>query len=253
MSKGPKILFLDIETSPIEAYVWGLWDNNVALNMIKKDWSILSWAAKWGGRKFVSQYDVQHYTEKQILLLLWRFLDRADIVVTQNGKKFDIPKINARFLKYDMNPPSSYQQIDTLKLAKKRFGFTSNKLEYMTKEFNKKYTKQDHKKFPGFELWSECLKGNKSAWREMAKYNKYDVLALEELYNKLIVWDTAVNFNVYYNDGKPHCTCGSTTFVKNGYSITNAGKYNRFQCKACGSEVRVKTNLAKTSYRRVAS
>ena len=45
----PKILLYDIETAPIQAYVWGLWDNNVALNQIETDWYILSWSAKWLG------------------------------------------------------------------------------------------------------------------------------------------------------------------------------------------------------------
>ena len=28
---GPRVLLFDIETAPILAHVWGLWDNNVAL------------------------------------------------------------------------------------------------------------------------------------------------------------------------------------------------------------------------------
>jgi len=48
-SSGPKVLILDIETAPIEAFTWGLWDQNVGLNQIKADWTVLSWAAKWLG------------------------------------------------------------------------------------------------------------------------------------------------------------------------------------------------------------
>jgi hypothetical protein len=29
---GPKVLIYDIETAPIVAHVWGLWENNVGLN-----------------------------------------------------------------------------------------------------------------------------------------------------------------------------------------------------------------------------
>lgn len=35
--KSPKILILDIETSPILGYVWSLWENNLALNQVKED------------------------------------------------------------------------------------------------------------------------------------------------------------------------------------------------------------------------
>src|ERR1035437_10416966 len=44
---GPKVLIFDIETAPIIAHVWGLWENNVGLNQIVSDWHVLSWSAKW--------------------------------------------------------------------------------------------------------------------------------------------------------------------------------------------------------------
>ena len=59
MARQPKVLFYDIETAPILAYVWRLWDNNVGLNQIKSDWHLLSWAAKWLGEKKVMYQDQQ--------------------------------------------------------------------------------------------------------------------------------------------------------------------------------------------------
>jgi hypothetical protein len=251
---GPKILLLDIETAPIEAYVWGLWDNNVALNQIKTDWSIISWAAKFLNHKQVLQEDVRNQKDKRddsvILKGIHKLLDEADIIVTQNGKSFDAKKLNARFILNGMRPPSSYQHIDTKLLAKKYFGFTSNSLEYMTDKLCVKYKKLKHKEFPGQELWTECLKGNSKAWKEMAKYNIHDVLALEELYKKLIPWDNKVNFNVYYGDQDAVCTCGSTDFRKNGYCYTKTGKYQRFECKSCGSELRSRQSLVEPEKRK---
>lgn len=245
MSK-PKILIVDIETSPIEAYVWGLWDNNVALNQIVKDWRIISWAAKWLDDKKVMQYDLSGgLDEKDILCKLWWLLNDADIVIGQNSKQFDVKKINARFIQHKMKPPSSFQQIDTKLLAKKHFEFTSNSLEYMSDKLCKKYKKLKHKKFPGMELWTECLKGNQKAWKAMAEYNIFDVLATEELYKKLAPWGTGINFNVYYGDEDARCTCGSTEFHKNGYAYSSTGKFQRFYCKKCGSELRSRQNLNK--------
>lgn len=243
MSKGPKILIIDIETRPIEAYVWQLWDQNVGLNQIKKDWSIMCFAAKWLDKKQVMFYDTQKLSEIYMVRLAWHLLDEADIVVTQNGKAFDIKKLNARFIRFGMKPPSSFQQIDTKRLAKKYFGFTSNSLEYMSDKLNTKYRKLKHDKFPGQELWTECLKGNKQAWKEMKKYNIHDVLATEELYKRLIPWDNSINFNVYYGDKGAVCTCGSTEFRRNGYAYTSTGKYQRFYCQNCRSELKSKQNV----------
>lgn len=242
-----KVLLFDIETAPILAHVWGLWDNNVALNQVSSDWYVLSWSAKWLGEDKIMYMDQRNETnlenDLKLLKRIWKLLDEADVVITQNGKNFDTKKLNARFIIQGLQPPSSYRHIDTFIIAKKHFGFTSNKLEYMTDKLCKKYKKLKHKKFPGHEMWAECLKGNKSAWREMEKYNKHDVLALEELYHVLIPWDNSVNFNVYNEGLSAVCTCGSTEFISKGYHYTSTGKFSRHKCKKCGSEIRGRKNL----------
>jgi DNA polymerase elongation subunit (family B) len=195
INKDLKVLIFDIETAPILAHVWGLFDQNVGLNQIQSDWHVLSWAAKWADDPsskilYQDQRNAKDVTnDKKILESIRDLLDQADLVVTQNGIKFDSKKLNARFLFHDIKSPSSYRHRDTLRMAKKHFNLTSYKLEYMTDKFCKKYKKLKHKKFPGHELWKECLKGNKEAWKEMEKYNKHDVLATEELYNILKEWD----------------------------------------------------------------
>lgn len=245
----PRILLCDIETAPILGYVWKLWDQNVSVNQIHSDWYVLSWCAKWldDPPKDVMYMDQRKSkpmeNDSRILKELWKLLDEADIVVWQNGKNFDHKKLNARFVIHGMQPPSSYRHIDTKLLAKKHFGFTSNRLEYLSEKLNKKYKKQKHKAFAGFELWKECLAGNPKAWKEMEKYNKYDVLSLEELYKKLIPWDNSVNFNVYQDKTTSLvCTCGSTEFTRRGYYYTATAKYQKHRCKNCGSELRSRLN-----------
>lgn len=245
----PKVLVFDVETAPIMSYVWRLWDQNVGLNQIEQDWHIMSWAAKWLDDEpdkvmYMDQRNAKNIEDdSKILKEIWKLLDEADIVITQNGKSFDQKKLNARFVLNGFQPPSSYKHIDTKIIAKKHFGFTSNKLAYMTDKLCTKYKKLDHGKFPGFELWSECMKGNKEAWQEMEDYNRYDVLSLEELYLKLIPWDNSINFNLYHDEDKHVCKCGSDKFNKNGFYYTSSGKYQKYKCKACGHETRDKVNL----------
>ena len=247
--KGPKVLIFDIETAPILGYVWQLWDQNVALNQINKDWHILSWSAKWlhDPATKVMYMDQRHAKniedDSGILKKIWELLDEADIVITQNGKSFDQKKLNARFILNGFQPPSSYKHIDTKLIAKRHFAFTSNKLEYMTDKLCTQYKKLKHAKFSGFELWKECLAGNLAAWKEMETYNKYDVLSLEELYTKLIPWDSSINFNLYHDDETNECKCGSTDLIKNGFYYTASGKFQKHKCKKCGAETRDRTNL----------
>ena len=257
MSK-PKVLVFDIETSPIISYTWALFDQNIGLNQIVQDWNVLSWSAKWlesedetvvyGPHRKIMYEDLRAsrdvHNDKNLLKGIRKLLDEADVVITQNGVAFDSKKLNARFLLNKIPKPSSYKHIDTLKIAKSVFKFTSNKLEYMTDKLCTKYKKITKRKYAGFELWKECLKGNLDAWKEMEVYNKHDVLSLEELYYKLIPWDTtSVNFNLYHDGIETVCKCGSRDYKRNGYAYTSTGKFTRYKCLSCGSETRDRKNL----------
>lgn len=242
-NKGPKVLILDIETSPLISYTWGLFDQNVSLNMVHTDWSVLSFAAKWLNESKVFYKDQRKikniHNDKKLLEEVWKLLDEADIVIGQNSKAFDIKKLNARFIQHGMQPPSSFRQIDTLKLAKKSFAFTSNKLEYLSSKLCT-HKKLKTKKFQGFDLWKAVLAGNQEAWREMELYNKADVLATEELYHKIAPWGTGIDFNLYTEDLEPTCNCGSKEFKKNGFFYSSIGKFQRYKCSSCGAEASLK-------------
>ncbi len=260
-NQGPKVLIFDIETSPLEVYSWGIWDQKIGLNQVKEDWSVLSYSAKWlepGPYAKDDRNVVYHDTkkmknirdDKQLLKGIWKLLDEADVVITQNGKSFDVPKLNARFAIHGMKSPSSFQHWDTKRLSKKHFAFTSHGLEYMTSNLCKKYKKLNHKKFPGQALWTECLAGNKEAWKEMEIYNKHDVLSLEELFHILAPWNPSVNFDVFTDTLTHVCSCGHKEFENKGYAYTSAGKFHRYKCKQCGKESRGKQNLLSREKRR---
>lgn len=250
---GPKILLIDIETAPILAFVWDLFDQNIGLNQVEKHSHILSWAAKWhdpaGKIKYPMMYADQSKAkqidnEKVILEEIRDLLDKADIVIGHNSKRFDVKKLNARFAVHGITPPSEYRQIDTLVIAKKHFKFDSNKLEHLAVILNCTLKKMTARKFSGFDMWRECLLRNKEAWAEMKLYNCRDVDVLEEVYKKLIIWDNSINFNVYTEEGSdPVCSCGSTSFQKRGFYFSNTGKHQRYSCNSCGKPAKGKVNL----------
>jgi len=236
----PKILFFDIETAPILADVWGLWKNNVSLNQINRDWFMLSWAAKWAGEDDIMSDSLPEHgryikdKEDDLLICssLWRLMDEADIIVAHNGNKFDIPKVNARFLKHGLGPPSPYRKIDTLLEARRYFNFTSNKLEHLGNHLRvgKKMKHQGH------ELWTKCIQGDMDAWNTMVKYNRQDIVVLEGVYYKLRPWmQNHPNMGLYAEEETPVCPkCGGKHHHWRGYAYTAAGKYRRFRCMDCG-------------------
>lgn len=234
MIMNPKVLTFDIETKPILAYVWGLKDQFISLNQIVEDWGVIAWGAKWLNEKEVFYADTRKKTEKKLLQEIWELLDKADIVITQNGKSFDSRKLNARFIDYGLCPPSPYRHIDTYLLAKAAADFTSNKLEYLTSKLCVKYRKLSHSKFPGMSLWTECLKGNKAAWDEMKRYNIHDVLSTEELYNRIKAWGPKNMPRVY--EGKYVCSSCGDYVQRRGTEMKGKTLLQRVRCMniACG-------------------
>lgn len=241
LGAAPRIVTLDIETAPILAYVWGLFKQFVGLDQIVKDWSILSVTWKWLGEPTLYYVDTWENgkakdisDDSKLLRKLWEVLDEADIVVTQNGIQFDIKKINARFIEAGMPPPSPFRQVDTKVEAVKIARFTSNKLAWLAKVLNGG-EKDKHKEFPGFELWSECLKRNPKAWAAMKTYNPIDVLETEGVYLKLRPYIVGhPNVGAYLQLTVPTCPkCGSQDIQQRGYARTQTGLYKRMRCSSC--------------------
>jgi uncharacterized protein YprB with RNaseH-like and TPR domain/predicted RNA-binding Zn-ribbon protein involved in translation (DUF1610 family) len=255
--KKVKIVTLDIETSPLEAYTWGLWDVTVGLEQIKTEWSILSFAAKWFGDSKIIYQDASGRgvkkvrDDKHLLQSIWKILDEADLVIAQNGKRFDMRKINARLILSGFPPYSPVRVIDTYEAAKKHFEFTSNKLAW-TSKYLTNVEKDKHKEFPGFELWAECLKDNPKAWAEMKKYNIRDITATEQYYLKLRPWiKNHPNMGIYADGDVPTCPkCASEKLQRRGTAVTQTTRYTRYQCTNCGGWSRAKIMLNTLKQRR---
>lgn len=238
-----KILFFDLETSPIKSAVWSLWNNNVGLNQIFNDWYLLSYCAIWADSStpmYKDKRDSAHTEDdKELLKDLWKLLDEADFVIGHNIRKFDVKKLNARFILNGFTKPSTFRMIDTLEIAKESFAFTSNKLEYLTDKLCNQHKKSTHGKFAGFSLWSECLKGNQEAWQEMEDYNIMDVLSNRELYEVLSPWSNKLpNLDVYTESEDL-----SGEWAEDGYHYTNLGKYTRYRNTRTGQQRRGRVNL----------
>jgi len=231
-----KILVLDIETAPALVLCWRYWDERINPQQVLEHGSIQSFAAKWHGEKEIFYHDTFKSTEKAVLKALNKLLDEADGTVTHNGARFDHPKIRGRSLVHNLKPPSPVKEIDTYLICRKEFGFEANSLEYVAKVLECKKQKTKHIKFPGFELWKECLKDNPDAWAENKKYNINDILVLEEVYDKILPYARGhPNVAVFLDSAQRLCPkCGSHRSQRRGWAHTNVGRYRRYQCRDCG-------------------
>lgn len=236
------ILLLDIETAPNIAYVWGAWKQNIGQNQWVQKTHIMSFAAKWLGDSHIMYSENRSNNDYKIVSDLYNLLNSADIVVAHNGKKFDLPVIIGRGVVHGFTPPSPYFVVDTYEVARQELRLVSSSLANLCEELGLPQ-KSDHKEFPGFELWVECLKGNDKAWNEMREYNIADVHSLEALYLRLRPYMKSHPNVVRDNEGHKHrCPkCGSENIQWRGYYFTKSGLcYRKFQCQDCGGWGRVR-------------
>lgn len=238
-----KILFLDIETAPMRSYTWGRWKQNIGLNQTISEWFMISWAAKWVNEDYVysdvlTPKEATSEDDKRICISLWSLINEADTIVTHNGIAFDHKKINTRFLLNDLMPTKPFRIIDTLRVVKDSFSFSSNKLDNLLIQFG-----LPRKLHTSFELWSNCLDGVKSALSEMEEYNKNDVVTLEYAFDKLKPWiKNFPNYVLYNNiDDSMVCpTCGHKHLSDIGFYTTSVSKYKVYRCDSCSSISRLR-------------
>lgn len=232
-----KILILDIETFPNLSWTWGLWQQNIAPNQVVKGQRVASYAAKWLGDKRVFFDSVYHSSEKHMLQGMHKLLDGADVVVHQNGERFDVPMLNTEFIKHGMKPPSPFKQVDLLKVSKQKFRFPSNKLEYVVKALK---LGEKIKENVTFELWTECMEGKAKAWERMKRYNIHDTILAERLYKVYLPWvPNHPNRNSYADLKAPVCPhCGSKHLHKRGHAVASHLRYQAYECQDCGARFR---------------
>lgn len=242
-----KILLIDIETAPNLAWVWGKYEQDVI--SFDQHWYILTFSAKWlGKRAFVKGlcdyklYQPGSEDDSSIVGEIKELLDEADVVIAHNGASFDLKKINTRLTIHGFDPPSPYKIIDTKLVARRYFGFDSNKLDDLGAQL-KLGRKAKHE---GFDMWKGCMLGDKESWRKMKMYNKQDVLLLEKIYLHFRGW-----INNHPNMGnfldKPCCPkCGCEDLQQRGFQYNQTTKFKRFQCLRCGGWGRTKHNIQKS-------
>lgn len=245
-----KVLYIDIETSPNLADVWGLFNQNVGLSQLREPTRMLCLAAKWHDRpkaQFWSEWDVGH---DDMIGAAWCVLNQADVVVHYNGERFDVPHLNREFLLAGLPPPAPFEQVDLLKVVRKRFRFPSNKLAYVSTALGYE-GKLAHE---GHALWTKVMAGDAKAQRQMRRYNIRDVAALEELHDRLLPWIPGSPSHAVYGDNPDCCPyCGSSRIQRRGFAYTSQSRYQRYQCRDCYGWFRDVSRVSGASVRPVAA
>lgn len=236
-----KILIIDIESKPLNVYTWGLWNQNIGISQIVEHGGMICFAAKWLGESESTFYSEHTHGKPAMLQAAHDLLSEADIVVTYNGDRYDIKKLNNEFLLADMLPPRPFLSIDLFKTNKAQFDLPSRKLDYIVQRTNL----GEKLKHTGFQLWLDCMAGDDEAWKMMEEYNREDVNITERLYIKLLPWLKGVpHYGMFSGAGTSCPYCGSEDITSKGETTTKVQRYPLYSCDNCGGWSRGNKPLA---------
>lgn len=230
-----KRLFFDIETSPNLVLSWNVgYKQMIDYNNIVKERAIMCICYKWEGE------DEVHYlfwdksqNDRAMLKKFIEVANTADELVGHNGDKFDLPWIRTRCLYHELSMFPKYNTLDTLKVARNKFRFNSNRLDYIAK-----FLGIGAKIKTEFDLWKRIVLSNDTEAKDlMIEYCQEDVRLLEKVYNRLKNHtENKTHYGVIINDNKSSCSeCGSENIKLAKKRITASGYIrNQYQCKDCG-------------------
>jgi hypothetical protein len=201
-----------------------------------------AWAVNDGAVESVTVTAKDPLNDERVIRKLYKAIDSADILCGHNLALFDQKKFNARAIKYGLDPIEKKPVIDTLRIAKSQFSFTSNKLRYIC----------DYLGIAGKDEspdWDAILDGDTQAIKYMREYNEQDIIATRELYLKLRAWypnhpdfrKISPAKDVSGSIILDQCSgCGSLNTHTHQTLMTPKGKVRNIRCKDCGKLTRVK-------------
>ena len=224
-----KVLILDIETRPATAFIWRAYgEQHIGVEQIIDPGGTICIGAKWLGDKEIFLFSDWEHGHKEMISSIYAMMSEADAVITYNGDKFDLPKLQGDFLLEGFKMPPPITSIDVVKTVRK-FGFFVNRLAFIGP-----YLKVGAKiKHEGFELWVKVMNGEVKAQNKMAKYCKQDVLLLEELYLKIRGF---IRNHPHLGEDAAECgACDSNRLHSRGWRRTKYFKVQRLQCQGCGA------------------
>lgn len=243
-----RILHFDIETAPMEVYAFHNHPDFIGSQMLKRDWYVICWSANWDDSEKIISYvqtpeEAKNADDKRIVDALWNLMDAADIYVTKNGKRFDMVKMNERFVVNHLPPLTQARHVDTQELLK-QFAFSWKGLDAVRKRMG-----GEGKVPTDFSWWLACMAGNPKYLKLMSEYCGKDVLENKKLYHDIRSWtNTHPNMGAYSLTGNPCCTvCGSEDLEELEVTFkTQTNEYPQYRCRECGHVPRGRKSVQKS-------
>lgn len=248
MSKEPKILVYDLETSLVRAEVFWTGKQYIHHSQLIDEPKIITVAYKWIGKDKVHYltWDEKQCDKKLVEEFLVSY-NAADMVIGLNNRNFDDKWINARALKHSLFVNTKVKSFDILSKTKSKFRLPSHSMKYIA-EYLGVTLKQEHE---GRKMWRKIQWGTpeeqKEYLKKMVDYNIGDIVSTEEIYYRIRPYVKAeMHMGVYGGNEKWTCPeCGGKDVELYKTTYTASGTVQRIM--RCNSDD-ILYKISNTSY-----
>lgn len=239
LTKKAKILFYDIETSPLKAWVWGTGEQYVRHQQLDKNhrmWGIICVTYCFNDGKPAKVID-WGYNEQDTAKVVAEFdeiIKSADHTIGKNSDRFDTKMINAcrMFAGLPGMPEWTKYTDDLEKQMRRYFRLPSQSLDYISDMLGLggkiKMEMQD---------WVDIVEKNDNglkSFNKMLKYGKKDVEDTRLLWDKLSQhFDPKFNCAAFVGERLACKHCGSTNLKPNGSRVSGQTVYKQYICCDC--------------------
>lgn len=233
-NEGKSLLFIDIETKPLKTWAWKIgYDLNISHDFLIEDTAVISVGWKKEGDKKVSYrtWDKQH-NDKTLLKETIEVINKADIVVAQNGIEFDLSTLQWRANVHQLPAIRDITVFDTLKLSRKAFKNPSHKLDYRSSVYGL------GGKIPmRFQHWLDVINDKPGALKYMVDYMCKDVDDLQALFWRELPYykKLPASLAMLINGTREHCPrCASGRQAKYNIIVAKVNRKQGYECNTCG-------------------
>ena len=245
--KDSRILIYDIETSYNIVKAWSCgWNKTIKYADVLQEKKIICISYKWYGED--ETYTLAWDSNQNDKFLLEQFipvLNEADMIVAHNGDRYDLKFIKTRAVIHGLPMMINYKQFDTLKVAKKKFNFPQNTLNTIASVLG-----LELKNSTNMALWdSVILSQDPDALQEMIDYCEQDVKVLEQVFEKLMYWESP-KFHLGALQGKEKYTSPITGGLNLEYVKTVSTTYGTLKYIMKDLDTGRNFEMSATNYRK---
>lgn len=237
----PFVLSYDIETTYVKADVWRPGYNlNIGYDSIDKNFlegrtHIICVSYKWAHEKEARliHSGVDFKGEGRLIERFDKIVNKAHIVLAHNGDHFDMKQFNTLRLINKLPPVMWPSSEDTLKMLRKNFKFSSNRLDYISSLLLGK-----GKNKMSFDDWRavvelKCPKARK----KMFKYCIKDTVDLDKDAKIILPYIQTTQTKLMARRDVEDCSnylCKNPHIIKAGTMRTLKGDFQKYKCTTCG-------------------